>query len=193
MALITLWISSFASVRHFARGPTLTATLAAVLFGGSLFLELWFDTYQAALIAIGLVVPFFVLVDLALEVRSRAVLVLTALVLATMLSVYPLYIALLIGTAVVMVAARGVVLRRAGSPLRPLLRPLALSVVAVAALLSASALSGCLVAAAGGVAVGVAGAAVTTTAKVTGAVVGAGVHAVVPKKKKKKKDDAKNS
>ena len=79
-------------------------------------------------------VPFFVLVDLALQARSRAVLVLTALVLATMLSVYPLYIALLIGTAVVMVAARGVVLRRAGTPLRPLLRPLALSIVAVAAL-----------------------------------------------------------
>ncbi len=127
-------LGAFASVRHFARGPTLTATLAAVLFGGALFLELWFDTYQAALIAIGLVVPFFVLVDLALQARSRAVLVLTALVLATMLSVYPLYIALLIGTAVVMVAARGVVLRRAGTPLRPLLRPFALSIVAVAAL-----------------------------------------------------------
>lgn len=66
-------------------------------------------------------------------------------------------------------------------------------IVAVAVLISASALGGCLVAEAGGAVVEVAGAAVTTTAKVTGAVVGAGVHAVAPKKKKKKKDEKSGS
>ena len=69
-------------------------------------------------------------------------------------------------------------------------------VAIVAVLISASVLSGCVVAAAGGAVVGttlgVAGAVVTTTAKVTGAAVGAGVHAVAPKKKKKKKDEPKD-
>ncbi|HEY3814208.1 MAG TPA: hypothetical protein VGL66_13365 [Caulobacteraceae bacterium] len=67
-------------------------------------------------------------------------------------------------------------------------------IAAVVVLLSATVLSGCLVATAGGAVVGttvgVAGAAVATTAKVTGAVVGAGVHAVAPKKKKKKDEKA---
>ena len=51
-------LGAFASVRHFARSPTMVAALAGALFGGSLFLELWFDSYQAAIIAIGLVIPF---------------------------------------------------------------------------------------------------------------------------------------
>lgn len=70
-------------------------------------------------------------------------------------------------------------------------------VAAVAVLMSASLVSGCLVATAGGAVVGttlgVAGAVVTTGAKVTGAAVGAGVHAVAPKKKRKKKDDKSDS
>lgn len=122
----------FAAVRWFAGSRTLTAVLAAGLFGGALFLELWFDSFQAAIIAIGLVVPFLVLVDQALSAPRRADLVLIALVLATMLTVYPLYMALLIATAALMVGWQGVLIRRSRRALRPLLRPLALSILAVA-------------------------------------------------------------
>jgi hypothetical protein len=131
----------FAAVRYFAESRTGTAILAGCLFGGALFLELWFDSYQAAIIAIGLVVPFLVLVDGALRsvlvdgaLRSQrgADLVLIALVLATMLTVYPLYMALLIATAGLMIGWQAVLLRRSRRALRPLLRPVALSALAIA-------------------------------------------------------------
>jgi hypothetical protein len=125
-------LGAFAAVRYFAQSRTVTAILAGCLFGGALFLELWFDSYQAAIIAIGLVVPFLVLVDGALRSQRRADLVLIALVLATMLTVYPLYMALLIATAGLMIGWQGVLLRRSRRALRPLLRPVALSALAIA-------------------------------------------------------------
>ena len=127
-------LGAFAAVRHFARSPTMVAALAGCLFGGAMFMELWFDSYQAAIIAIGLVVPYFVLVDQVLREPRPAGLVLVGLVLATMLSVYPLYMALLVVTTVVMIAWRGLTLRRAGTSLKPLLKPLLLSTAAVVAM-----------------------------------------------------------
>lgn len=125
-------LGAFAAVRSFARSPTRTATLAAALFGGAMFMELWFDSSQAAIVAIALVVPFLVLIDAALVQRGRSNLVLIALVLATMLTVYPLYIPFLIATAALMGGWRCIAVRRSGQPLKPLLRLSALSVAAVA-------------------------------------------------------------
>ena len=51
-----------------------------------------------------------------------------------MLTVYPLYMALLVATTVVMIAWRGLTLRRAGTSLKPLLKPLLLSAAAVVAM-----------------------------------------------------------
>jgi len=127
-------LAAFAAVRHLAESRTLVAALAGCLFGGALFLELWFDSFQAAIIAIGLLAPFLLLVEDAMRGPRRADLVLLALVIATMLTVYPLYIALLLATAALMIGWRGVVILRSGRSLRPLLRPLVLTVAAVAAM-----------------------------------------------------------
>jgi hypothetical protein len=130
-------LAAFAAVRYWSRSRSWLAVLAGALFGGSMFLELWFDSYQAALIAIGLVTPFVMLCDNALSDRRRATLVLIALVVATFLTVYPLYLAILAAAAGLMLLARAVDIRRTGGRLRPLIRPLAcaLGLVVVLAIL----------------------------------------------------------
>jgi len=125
---------AFAAVRYFARCSTWAAALGGCLFGGPLFLELWFDTYQAAIIAIGLVVPFVLLVCEALREDRRATLALLALLLGTVVTVYPLYVLILLATAGLIIAVRGALHLRAGGAWRPLVRPVALRVAAVAAL-----------------------------------------------------------
>jgi hypothetical protein len=125
-------LGGFVAVRYFTRSRTIMAVAAGCLFGGSLFLELWFDSFQAAILAIGLLVPLWLLLDQALAARRPAHLVLLALMLATFLSVYPLYLPILVATAGLIVLWRAFRMRRAGEALRPVLRPVALSVVAVA-------------------------------------------------------------
>jgi hypothetical protein len=124
-------LGGFVAVRYFTRSRTIMAGAAGCLFGGSLFLELWFDSFQAAIIALGLLVPLWLLLDQALAARRPAHLVLLALVLATFLSVYPLYLPILVATAGLIVLWRAVRMRRAGEALRPLVRPVALSLAAV--------------------------------------------------------------
>jgi hypothetical protein len=127
-------LGAFATVRYFAGSGTLMAALAGALFGGAFFLELWFDSFQAAIAGLGVVLPFVLLTVEALRARRPADLALIALVLATLLTVYPLFIPLLAATAVVLLAARAVQIRRGGGALRPLIGPVAASIAAVVAL-----------------------------------------------------------
>jgi len=127
-------LGAFSAVRYFAGRRTVMAVLAGGLFGGSFFLELWFDSFQAAIAALGLVLPFAILATEALRARHRADLALIALVLATLLTVYPLFIPLLAGTAALMLVARAVAIRRRGGALGAPARQLAWSIAAVVAL-----------------------------------------------------------
>jgi len=106
-------LGAFAAVRYFAGSRTPAAVLAGALFGGSFFLELWFDSFQAAIAGLALVLPFTILTAEAVRKRRRAGIALIGLLLATLLTVYPLFIPLLAATAAVILAARGVTIRRA--------------------------------------------------------------------------------
>jgi hypothetical protein len=127
-------LGAFATVRYFTRSRSTVAAVAGCLFGGALFLELWFDSYQAAIIALGLIMPLVVLLDRARAGPRRAELVLLALLLATFLSVYPLYVPIIVASAVIVGLWHLLMMRRGGQELRPLIRPLVVSVVAVASL-----------------------------------------------------------
>jgi hypothetical protein len=129
--LLTGALGVFAVVRYFTRSRTYMAVLAGALFGGPFFLELWFDSYQAAIVAIGLVAPFIVLVDDALHQRRPSNLVLIAVLLGTFLTVYPLYVAVVLAAAALMIGAAWISARgaRRAFPIRT--RTLALAVLAV--------------------------------------------------------------
>ena len=112
-------LGAFAAVRYIAGSRTLMAVLAGCLFGGSFFLELWFDSFQAAIAGLALVLPFAILAAEALRERRPSDLALIGLVLASLLTVYPLFIPLLAGAALVVLVARAVSTRRSGRALRP--------------------------------------------------------------------------
>ncbi|MGP0053500.1 MAG: hypothetical protein ACLPZR_32310 [Solirubrobacteraceae bacterium] len=125
-------LGAFAAVRYFTGSGTVVAALAGALFGGALFLELWFDSFQAAIVANGLLAPAAVLFDQALLIRRRSALVLLGLLLATYLTVYPLYVPIVTLAGLLVMTWHAIRLRRAERPLKPLRRPVALSIVAVA-------------------------------------------------------------
>src|ERR1700733_1648501 len=132
--LVMTALSAFAAVRYFARSPTLTATLAGCLFGGAMFLELWFDTYQPAIIAVGLILTFVVLGDQALRNERWASLVLVSLVAGTMLTVYPVYLIPMGLIGILMVAWRAWARHRSGGELSPWLRRAGIGLAAVLAM-----------------------------------------------------------
>lgn len=124
-------LGAFAAVRYFSQSRTWTATLAGCLFGGPMFLELWFDSYQAAIVALGLLIPFVMLAHSAITTPRRLDLLLLALVVGAMLTVYPLYIpvmAIVVGAMLLYEAVRR---KRSSQPLRLAWRPVALSALAV--------------------------------------------------------------
>ncbi len=127
-------LGAFATVRRIAGEPTWTATLAGASFGGALFLELWFDGFQAGLIALGLLLPAVLLGAEALRDRRAANLVLVALVLATFITVYPLFVPPLALVGGVALLSRARAERRAGAGVRELGRSLAAPALAVVAL-----------------------------------------------------------
>jgi hypothetical protein len=129
--LLTGALGAFAAVRYFSRSRTWTAVLGGSLFGGPMFLELWYDSFQAAIVAVGLLLPFLILCDDALRNHRRATLPLIALIVATMLTVYPLYIPFLLGTSALLLLWNAWTVKRRGRPLRPLLRPVGAAVLAV--------------------------------------------------------------
>ena len=126
--------SAFAAVRYLTGSGTWSAALAGSLFGGAFFLELWFDSYQAAIVAIGLVVAVPIIGWEVLRARRRADIALLALILATLLTVYPLWVPLLIAAGTVVVVWRAVALRRAGRALGAEFRAVAPTIVALAVL-----------------------------------------------------------
>jgi hypothetical protein len=130
-------LGAFACVRRVTGSDSWMAVLAGALFGGPFFLELWFDSYQAAIVALALVLPAMVLGWEALNERRAADLVLFALVLAATLSVYPLFVPLLAAVGGLAVAWRGLAERRAGASLREFARGLVAPVAAVAVMAAA--------------------------------------------------------
>lgn len=96
-------LGAFATVRYATRSQTWMAVLAGAMFGGPLFLELWFDTFQAAIIALGLIMPFVILGCETLRSQRTANLVLLALVFASLLTVYPVLVPILIATSILVV------------------------------------------------------------------------------------------
>jgi hypothetical protein len=127
----------FAAVRYATRTQTWMAALAGAMFGGPLFLELWFDTFQAAIIALGLVMPFVILGCETLRSRQSANLVLFALVFACLLNVYPVLVPILVITSVLVIGSRVLAVNRSGRQLRSQARPAVISLISLAALVIA--------------------------------------------------------
>lgn len=130
-------LGAFAAVRYATRSDTWTAALAGAMFGGPFFLELWFDTFQAAIMALALVMPFVVLGCEAVRSRRGATLVLLALVTATLFSVYPVLAPILLATSALVLAWRAVVNRLGGMSLRSQAQSIAVPVIALVALVLA--------------------------------------------------------
>lgn len=107
------------------------------LFGGPLFLELWFDSFQAAIIALGLIMPFAILASETLRCRRKANLVLLALVLGCQLTVYPLFLPILAAASSLVLIWRSISIRREGTQLRPLIRPVLVRIAALVTLMIA--------------------------------------------------------
>jgi hypothetical protein len=104
-------LAAFAAVRYATRSPTWTAVLAGGLFGGPLVVELWFDSFQAAIVALGLVLVAGLSFAELVRAPRRADLVLLALVFATLTSTYPLYLPVLVGVGALVLLWRGIALR----------------------------------------------------------------------------------
>lgn len=121
-------LGAFATVRYVTRSETWMAVLAGALFGGPMFLELWFDTFQAAIIALSLVMPAAILGSEVLRSHRKADLVLFALVLACFLADYPVLFPILVVTAVLVLGWHALVIRHDGRHLRPFLPTIAASI-----------------------------------------------------------------
>jgi hypothetical protein len=126
-------LGAFAATRYLTESRTWIAALAGALFGGPFFIELWFDGFQAALIGVGLLMPLAVLAFEAVRTRARTEVVSIALVLATMLTVYPLFVPALLFTAAIVLAWHGLAIQRSRGSLSEAMRWIlpALATVAV--------------------------------------------------------------
>jgi hypothetical protein len=132
--LLSAALAAFACVRRVTRSSSWVAVLAGALFGGPFFLELWFDSYQAAIVALALILPALVLGWEALDDRRPANLALFALVLAATLSVYPLFVPLLAVVGGLAILWRGLTARRAGENIGAFARGLVAPIAAVIAM-----------------------------------------------------------
>ena len=119
-------LGMFATVRYAARSTSWMAVLAGALVGGPLFLELWFDTFQAAIIALGLVMPLVVLGNEVLAERRTSDVVLLGLIFACLLTVYPVLVPIVAVAAVVVIGWHIFSHRRDAGGLRPVIRSLAM-------------------------------------------------------------------
>lgn len=127
----------FAAVRYATRSRTWMAALAGALFGGPMFLELWFDTFEAAIIALGLMMPLAILGSETMHSRRTANLMLFALVFGCLFTVYPVLVPIVIVTCVLVLSSRALAMRRDGADLRPFTRPIAVSIATLAGLIVA--------------------------------------------------------
>jgi hypothetical protein len=99
-----------------------------------MFMELWFDSFQAAIIGIGMTLPVVIVGHSAVMTRRRADLVLLAILIGAQLTVYPLYLIIYVVLAAVVLAGLAVQTLRTGGALRPQVRPLATGIVTLAVL-----------------------------------------------------------
>jgi hypothetical protein len=122
MMLLMGALGAFAAVRYATRSRTWMAVIAGALFGGPLFLELWFDGYQAAIIGLGLLMPICMLGAETLRGHRRADVWLLALTLACLLTAYPLYVPIIVVAGGLVLAWTGWRRSRRGEPVRGNLR-----------------------------------------------------------------------
>lgn len=127
----------FAVVRRATRRPTWAAVLAGCLFAGTLFAELFMDGSQGALVGCALLAPVVALGYEALRYRETATLVLFALLVAGLQTVYPLFLPSVVlgglAAMAVVVVRRARRQRPSGSDLRLAIGQLA-GVIALATL-----------------------------------------------------------
>lgn len=119
-------LAAFAAIRYATRSRTWVAVLVGGLFGGPLFLQLWFDNFQASMIALGLITAGIVVGAESLRTGRRSDLGVLALVFAGLLAVYPYFLAMLLLAGALVLGYLGLVRRRSGRPVVPLVRPLLL-------------------------------------------------------------------
>ncbi|MGO9488093.1 MAG: hypothetical protein ACLQBB_03580 [Solirubrobacteraceae bacterium] len=127
--LIVLMLSGalgvFAAVRYATRSPTWMAALAGGLFGGPFFLELWFDTFEAAIMALGLLMPLAVVGNEVIRERRAADVVVLALILGCLLTVYPVLVPIVIVAGALVIVTLAIESRRRGWSLRCVARTVA--------------------------------------------------------------------
>lgn len=124
----------FAAVRYATGSRTWIAALAGAMFGGPLFLELWFDTFQAAIMALGLIMPFVILGCEALRSPRLANLALLALVLASLFTIYPVLVPILIVASMLVLGWGALARLRRGKSLRAQARSATIPIATVAGL-----------------------------------------------------------
>jgi hypothetical protein len=124
-------LGAFALARYLAESWTWIAVLAGAMFGGAFFIELWFDTFQAALIALGVLMPLAILSLETMRSPRPGNILLTALVFGTLFTVYPLYVPEVAAAAGVVLLWRALSLRRAGEPLRAPVKQTAIAIIAI--------------------------------------------------------------
>ena len=100
----------FAVVRAAMRRPTWAASLAGCLFAGPLFVEMFMDGSQGAIVGTAVLAPVVMLGYEALRYRRTATLVLFALLVAGLQTVYPLFLPAVVIGGVIAIAV--VVVRR---------------------------------------------------------------------------------
>lgn len=103
--LVTDALGAFAAVRYFAPKPSWAAPLAGVLFAGPFFLQLLADGSQSATCGIALMVPLVTVGAEVLRDQRFANLALFALLASGLMTLYPLYLPVVILGALLVLAA----------------------------------------------------------------------------------------
>ncbi len=127
-------LGAFAVVRYGTQSATWAAALSGALFGGPFFLDLYFDTYQAAICGVALAIPLTVVALEAFRTKRAADVVLCALVLSGFLNVYPLFVPLVVLAALLVVGWLAFVAFRRREPIRARVRSLVLAAVGIGVL-----------------------------------------------------------
>jgi hypothetical protein len=85
-------LGAVACVRYVAPAPGWIAPMAGALFAGPFFLQLLADGSQAAVCGLGVILPLVLVAADSLRQRTRAGLVVTALLVSGLLALYPLFV-----------------------------------------------------------------------------------------------------
>ena len=109
----------FAIIRGMSGTPTWAAVVAACLYAGPLFVELFMDGSEAAITGSAVLVPTVALGWEALQSRRTSALVLFALLLAGLQTLYPLFLPPVVLGGVAAVAVLAIQRLRRGRPTAP--------------------------------------------------------------------------